>query len=55
MRTGLRPNKSYRIFNTWMGDPHKMIMLKEFVSAVKEDHLLENAKVTGHYLYDGLL
>lgn len=30
----LRPKESYRIFNTWMGDPSKMLMCKAIVSTV---------------------
>ena len=29
----LRPKESYRIFNTWMGDPSKMLMCKAIVSS----------------------
>jgi len=49
-----RPNEGYRIFNTWMGDPSKMIQLQAFVDTVERDHLLENTNITGQFLLDGL-
>ena len=33
----LRPKESYRIFNTWMGDPTKIVQLEAVVSAIKQD------------------
>lgn len=50
----LRPKEAYRIYNTWMGDPHKMIMLKAYIDTVQEDHLLQNVGLTGEYLRTGL-
>lgn len=49
-----RPTESYRIFNTWMGDPSKMIQLGAFLNTVEKDNLLENTTITGEYLMDGL-
>jgi 4-aminobutyrate aminotransferase/(S)-3-amino-2-methylpropionate transaminase len=50
----LRPKESYRIFNTWMGDPAKMLMCKAIVNTIHSEHLLENASITGQYLQRGL-
>ncbi|KDO23403.1 4-aminobutyrate aminotransferase [Saprolegnia parasitica CBS 223.65] len=49
-----RPQETYRIFNTWMGDPAKMLQLQAFVDAVEHDHLLENTRIAGEYLQQGL-
>ncbi|OQS04160.1 4-aminobutyrate aminotransferase, mitochondrial precursor [Thraustotheca clavata] len=49
-----RPNETYRIFNTWMGDPAKMIQLQAFVDVLQSDNLLENTKLAGDYLHAGL-
>ncbi|KAG9411122.1 hypothetical protein AC1031_016772 [Aphanomyces cochlioides] len=49
-----RPVEAYRIFNTWMGDPVKMIQLQAFVDTLKRDHLLENTRITGDFLLKGL-
>ena len=49
-----RLKESYRIFNTWMGDPTKMIILKAVLDVVESDNLLENVNITGAYLKTGL-
>ncbi|CAH0486329.1 unnamed protein product [Peronospora farinosa] len=49
-----RLKESYRIFNTWMGDPTKMILLKAVLDVVESDNLLENVNITGAYLKTGL-
>lgn len=46
--------EGFRIFNTWMGDPSKMISLQAFLEAVEKDKLLENTAITGKFLKDGL-
>lgn len=46
----LRPDISYRIFNTWMGDPTKIVQLEAVVDTVKEQNLIEAVKITGDYL-----
>ena len=53
-RPEFRPKEGYRIFNTWMGDPGKMIQLQAFLDTVEEERLLENTKITGEYLLAGL-
>lgn len=42
------------MFNTWMGDPVKVILLEELIKVVKEEKLLENATVTGQKMVAGL-
>lgn len=54
LRPGLRPPQPYRIFNTWLGDPVKMISLRAMLEEMERDHLLENVRVTGKYMLDGL-
>merc|ERR1711998_594997 len=49
-----RPKESYRIFNTWMGDPAKMLMLETIINEYDENSLLENASITGDFLLKGL-
>lgn len=46
--------QGYRIFNTWVGDPSKVVLLEEVVNVIKKENLVENAKVTGNYLLEGL-
>ncbi|KAF2688736.1 4-aminobutyrate aminotransferase [Lentithecium fluviatile CBS 122367] len=50
----LRPNKAYRQFNTWMGDPARAILFRAIVQEIKRLNLVENTAVTGDYLYNGL-
>ncbi|DAZ97973.1 TPA: hypothetical protein N0F65_005131 [Lagenidium giganteum] len=49
-----RLTEGYRIFNTWMGDPSKMIALQAFLDILERDQLLENTNITGQFLKDGL-
>jgi len=51
----LRPNEGYRNFNTWMGDPVRVLEAGVILKEVKEKHLIENAQITGDYLKKGLL
>ena len=50
----LVPELPYRVFNTWMGDPSKVLMLEAVLDCVEKDGLVENAAVTGDYLQRGL-
>uniref|UniRef100_A0A8D0HL65 4-aminobutyrate aminotransferase n=1 Tax=Sphenodon punctatus TaxID=8508 RepID=A0A8D0HL65_SPHPU len=51
----LRPNAAYRIFNTWMGDPSKNLLLAEVMNVIKREDLLNNATHAGKVLLTGLL
>lgn len=53
-KKAFRPKEGYRIFNTWMGDPTKMITLKAVLDVIASDNLLENVTITGDYLQSGL-
>lgn len=48
------PSEAYRVFNTWMGDPVRVLQLEAVLNAVKRDNLLENVQVTGEYVKAGL-
>ncbi|KAK4982976.1 4-aminobutyrate transaminase [Elasticomyces elasticus] len=50
----LRPNKPYRQFNTWMGDPARAILFRAIIEEIERLNLVENTRVTGDYLYAGL-
>jgi 4-aminobutyrate aminotransferase/(S)-3-amino-2-methylpropionate transaminase len=49
-----RPDHSYRIFNTWMGEPSKIQVLKKVIDVIRRDNLLQNVQETGDILLKGL-
>jgi 4-aminobutyrate aminotransferase/(S)-3-amino-2-methylpropionate transaminase len=53
-RDDLRPNKPYRQFNTWMGDPSRALLFRAIVQEIDRLSLVENTASTGAYLYDAL-
>jgi len=50
----LRPNKPYRQFNTWMGDPARALLFRAIIHEINRLDLVRNTAATGSYLYDGL-
>lgn len=42
-----RPQQGYRIFNTWMGDPSKVLLLDKVVEVIKRDNLLSVVQASG--------
>lgn len=50
----LRPNKPYRQFNTWMGDPSKAILFRAIIQEIERLQLVQNTADTGDHLYAGL-
>lgn len=50
----LSPKQAYRIFNTWVGDPGKLILLEAVLKAIDKDNLLENTIQAGDVLLTGL-
>ncbi|KAJ5470166.1 hypothetical protein N7530_007523 [Penicillium desertorum] len=50
----LRPNKPYRQFNTWMGDPARALIFRGILEEIERLGLVENTRTTGDYLYGGL-
>lgn len=49
-----RPTAGYRVFNTWMGDPSKLILLEKVISVIKEENLLDKIDSVGQKLLQGL-
>ncbi|RDA83718.1 hypothetical protein CP532_0226 [Ophiocordyceps camponoti-leonardi (nom. inval.)] len=47
----LLPNKPYRQFNTWMGDPAKALLFRAIVDEVERLDLVANTARVGDYLY----
>jgi len=50
----LRPNKPYRQFNTWMGDPARALLFRAIIKEIERLDLVNNTAKTGDYLYAGL-
>lgn len=51
----LKPPQPYRVFNTWMGDPGKLVLLEAILNIIKRDALLENVNRVGAKLKSGLI
>merc|ERR1712180_506141 len=49
-----RPPHPGRILNTWIGDPHKIIMLEQVVKAIQEENLLSRVEAAGTTIMSGL-
>lgn len=49
------PAQTYRIFNTWLGDPLRGIQLKTMIDVVERDQLLDHVNRTGEVLQKGLM
>lgn len=50
----LRPNKAYRQFNTWMGDPARAILFRAIIEEVERLDLVKHTAQTGDYLFQKL-
>lgn len=50
----LRPNKPYRQFNTWMGDPARAILFRAIIQEIQRLDLVSSTAATGDYLFSGL-
>ncbi|ODH21784.1 4-aminobutyrate aminotransferase [Paracoccidioides brasiliensis] len=50
----LCPNKAYRQFNTWMGDPARALIFRAIIKEIERLDLVKNTASTGEYLYAGL-
>lgn len=50
----LRPNKPYRQFNTWMGDPARAILFRSIIQEIERLDLVNSTAATGNYLFAGL-
>ena len=49
----LRPKQAWRIFNTWVGDPSKLVLLDSVLKTIKQDNLLELTRKAGDVLQTG--
>lgn len=47
----LRPNKPYRQFNTWMGDPARALLFRAIVQEIERLDLVQNTAQVGDYLF----
>jgi len=47
--------KPFRIFNTWMGDPSKLLLLETVVNVMKRDNLIDLVNKSGDHLLKGLV
>ena len=50
-----KTDSPFQTFNTWMGDPFKIILTNEIHKIITEEKLLENSIKTGKYLIEQLL
>lgn len=50
----LRPVEAYRIMNTWLGEPSKLLMLDKVIKVTKEKQLFEVVKASGSVLVQGM-
>ncbi|KAG8261300.1 hypothetical protein J6590_076550 [Homalodisca vitripennis] len=48
------PPQPYRVFNTWMGDPGKIVLLEAILDVIKRDNLLATVQASGKVLMEGL-
>lgn len=49
-----RPKQPYRVFNTWMGDPSKLILLEKVIDVIQKENLVGKIEATGLQLQQGL-
>ncbi|TRY75786.1 hypothetical protein TCAL_01296 [Tigriopus californicus] len=50
-----RPAQPGRIINTWVGDPHKIVMLEAVLQTIQRDNLLTRVRRSGDVMVKGLL
>lgn len=50
----LRPNKPYRQFNTWMGDPTRALLFRAIIEEIEKNDLVSQTARVGDYLYGKL-
>ncbi|KAF6845337.1 4-aminobutyrate aminotransferase [Colletotrichum musicola] len=51
---GLRPDKPYRQFNTWMGDPVRALLFKSIYGEIEKHGLVEHTAKVGGYFFGEL-
>eukprot|EP00276_Gloeochaete_wittrockiana_P015220 CAMPEP_0184345348 /NCGR_PEP_ID=MMETSP1089-20130417/13774_1 /TAXON_ID=38269 ORGANISM="Gloeochaete wittrockiana, Strain SAG46.84" /NCGR_SAMPLE_ID=MMETSP1089 /ASSEMBLY_ACC=CAM_ASM_000445 /LENGTH=488 /DNA_ID=CAMNT_0026675625 /DNA_START=50 /DNA_END=1516 /DNA_ORIENTATION=- len=52
-RAEYRASHPFRIYNTWMGDPLRMLQFETIVDTIKADKLIDNVKISGALLREG--
>lgn len=50
-----KATEGYRIYNTWMGDPSKLVLLEEVLKLIREEDLVRGVQNTGTHLLQGLI
>ncbi|KAL2171092.1 hypothetical protein VTG60DRAFT_3783 [Thermothelomyces hinnuleus] len=50
----LRPNRPYRQFNTWMGDPARALLFRAIINEIEKHDLVRHTAEVGDYLYGKL-
>ncbi|KAH8889339.1 4-aminobutyrate aminotransferase [Thozetella sp. PMI_491] len=50
----LRPNKPFRQFNTWMGDPARALLFRAIIDEIERLDLVSNTAKVGDYLFGKL-
>jgi 4-aminobutyrate aminotransferase / (S)-3-amino-2-methylpropionate transaminase len=50
----LRPNRPFRQFNTWMGDPARAILFRAIIEEIERLDLVNHTARVGDYLFSGL-
>ena len=53
-RSEFRPDQAFRVFNTWLGDPSKLVLLEAVIKEIRNKDLLQNIEETGKVLRNGL-
>jgi len=53
-KSELRAKQGFRIFNTWVGEPSKIMLLDSVLKTIKADNLLEETRKAGDVLLKGL-
>jgi len=48
-------DEPFRIYNTWMGDPAKLVMLRAVIDVCERDNLVEKTRIVGEKMYAGLM
>lgn len=49
-KDSLRVDAPYRIYNTWLGDPIRILYLEAIVETIKKDNLIELNRSVGEYM-----
>ena len=50
----LRVDAPYRVFNTWLGEPTRILFLEAILETIKKDRLIELNQTVGSHLLNAL-